>query len=141
VSRYRDHAGAAGQRERDVAASAALGRRASGSGAPKRRDSSTANCRPTDTLRKQAAELVGQPLPALAIGHAEYRPQDHLERHALHVRMHGERLALRPRHDVNARRRRGPSTRTRACARRETAANMSPWRAKWSRHSSSNSER
>jgi hypothetical protein len=90
VARYRDHADAAGRRERGVTASAALGRRASGSGAPKRRDSSTANCRPTDAVcASRQVKLVGQPLPALAIGDAEHRPQDHLERHALHVRMHG----------------------------------------------------
>jgi hypothetical protein len=51
-------------------------------------------------LREQAAEPVGQPLPALGVGHAEHRAQDHLERHALHALVDRERLALGPRLDL-----------------------------------------
>ena len=73
----------------------------SGSGAPKRRESSTANCRPADAVSasrrpRRSASLV----PPLGVGHAEHRAQDHLERHALHARVDGERLAFRPRLDV-----------------------------------------
>ena len=74
---------------------------ASGSGPPKRRESSTPNCRLADDVPASSSPRRSPSRSRCAgVGDAEHRPQDHLERDRLHPRVQRERLARRPAVDL-----------------------------------------
>ena len=118
--------GRAARRSRSRAARrsrAAAPRSASASRAADGAISSTPNWSPTDEVSaSRRASRSASRVAARRVGDAEHRAQDHLERDRLHPRVQRERLARRPRARRRARPPRARSTRTRACARRGTAA-------------------